>query len=165
MLSGVSVGPPEVREAGLLEHLPEARLAGLGAEPEADLLRQRVRRADRRRRRVQERGERVLGDVRRAVVERHRLDEQHGAAGREVLTRVPGDADRVAHVVEAVEEADEVVRARVLLRAGDPELGVARRRPPPSPAASRVSIDGAWKSNPWIVEFGYVSAITTTDAP
>ena len=44
-----------------------------------------------------------------AVVERHRLDEQHGAAGREVLTRVPGDAHRVAHVVQAVEEADEVV--------------------------------------------------------
>ena len=65
----------------LLEHLAQSRLAGLCAEPEADLLRQRVRRADGRRRGVEQRRHRVLRDVRRAVVERDRLDEQHRAAG------------------------------------------------------------------------------------
>src|SRR5205807_10380055 len=37
---------PHAREATLFEHLCEARLAGLGAEREADLLRERGGRAD-----------------------------------------------------------------------------------------------------------------------
>src|SRR4029453_18123033 len=40
-------GSPEVREAGLLEDVPEPGLTGLGAETESDLLRKRVGGADR----------------------------------------------------------------------------------------------------------------------
>src|SRR5436190_8974230 len=117
---------PEVRVAGLFEHLAESRLAGLRAEPELDVLRQRVGRAHHCRRGVEQPGERVLGDVCRTVVERERLDEQHRVSRLEVLARVPRDPDRVTHVVQAVEEADEVVRTVVLFRARDRELGAIR---------------------------------------
>ncbi len=55
------------------------------------------------------------------VVERERFDEQHGAARCEVLAGVAGDPDGVAHVVQAVEEADQVERAVVALGVGDLE--------------------------------------------
>src|SRR5262245_9396603 len=54
-------GSPEVREPGLLEDVTEPSLTGLGTEAETDLLRERVGRADRRRRGVKQGGHRVVG--------------------------------------------------------------------------------------------------------
>ena len=41
----------------------------------------------------------------------HRLDDHPGAVGRQGLADVPGGADGIAHVVEAVEHGDEVISA------------------------------------------------------
>ena len=116
MLNGVSaarrkrVNPPPV------DDLADARLAGLGAEREPDVLRQR-------RRRAQQRREAVVGaadgvEVVLDAVAGGRLDDHPGAVGREHLADVPRGADRVAHVVQAVEHRHQVVAA----------AGVARRR-------------------------------------
>ena len=45
------------------------------------------------------------------------------AAGQEVLPGVSGGADRIAHVVEAIEEADQVELPGVTRRSRDLELG------------------------------------------
>ena len=51
-----------------------------------------------------------------------RLDDHPGAVGRERLVDVRGRADRVAHVVQAIEYAHEVVvAAGIVLRRGDRE--------------------------------------------
>ena len=44
----------------------------------------------------------------RAAVQGERLDQQHRPGRCQVLPSVPGGAHRVAHVVQAVEEADQV---------------------------------------------------------
>jgi len=60
-----------------------------------------------------------------------------------VLARVRGDAHRIAHVVETVEEADQVIGPGEILRSGHPN--VVRLSTPASAARSRaVSIDGGW---------------------
>jgi len=64
---------------------------------------------------VEQRRHRVGCQVLLVVVQREWLDEQHRAAGFEMLPRVPCGADRIAHVVQAVEEADEVEAAGVLV--------------------------------------------------
>src|SRR5262245_45459229 len=56
-------------EPRLLEDLPEAGFARLGAEAEPDLLRQRVRRADARGHRVEHRRRRVVRHVGRAAID------------------------------------------------------------------------------------------------
>ena len=102
-----------------------------------------------------------------SVVERHRLDEEHRAAGLEVLA--PRSARCPPGSPMSWRQSKKQMRSYVpvvLLRAGDAE----RPCGPMTPASvrtrlARCSIDAAWKSNPWIVEFGYASAMTTTDAP
>ena len=81
------------------------------------------------------------------VVQRERLYEQDGAAGFEVLPRVPGGASRVAHVVQAVEEADEVVAAGVLRGRRDLEAGPPGHPGLGGPLACGL-IEGRWKSKP-----------------
>ena len=64
-------------------------------------------------------------------------------SGVERLAHMRGRADRIAHVVQAVEEGDEVVGAGKVLGRRHLEAGVAGT--PASFAASRArSIDGAW---------------------
>ena len=131
----------------------------------ADLLRQRVGRADARRGHVEQGRHRVLGDVPRPRVDGERLDEHDRAAGPQVLAGVPGGADRVAHVVQAVEEADQVEFARRTRSRWRPGSRRARSPPPRAARSRHVAIEGAWKSNPVKTEFGYAAAIVTTDAP
>ena len=109
--------------------------------PEADLLGERVGRADRRRRGVEQRRPSDCRRCCRAVVEGERLDEQDRAVLGEVLAGVAGDADRVAHVVQAVEEADQVEGAGVALGSRRPRRWRGRRRRPPARRRA-VSIDG-----------------------
>ena len=90
-----------------LEHRAELRLAGLRAEREADLLRERRRRTDERRHRVEEPADRI--QVVLDAVAGERLDEEPGAVRCERLADVARGADRVAHVVQAIEARDQVV--------------------------------------------------------
>jgi hypothetical protein len=62
-------------------------------------------------------------EVRDAPVERERPDQERRTVRLEVLAGISGDPDRVAHVVQAVEEADDVVGPRIRLGAGDLERG------------------------------------------
>ena len=82
-------------------------LARLRAEPQADLLVQRPRRADHRGQAVEGPPDRVQVLLER--VAGHRLDQQQRAVRRQGLADVPGRPDRVAHVVQAVEHAHQVV--------------------------------------------------------
>ena len=88
----------------------QPRLAGLRAEREPDLLRQRGGRAEQRRGRVEDAADRV--EVVLDAVAGERLDDHPRAVGGERLAHVPGRADRIAHVVQAVEGRDEVVARR-----------------------------------------------------
>ena len=118
------------------------------------------------RRRVQERRHGVLGHVRRPAVERERLDEQHGAAGIEVLAGVRGDAhrDRPCRAGSRRSRSGRSCRRSPLPSATS---NAVRPMTPASAARSRdVSIDGAWESKPAEAATpGTRSAITTTDAP
>jgi hypothetical protein len=100
-------GAPEAGEPGLLGHLADGRLPGLGAEGIPAGLGAGVRHAQERGERVHEPAYRV--EVAGECVAGQRLDDQPGAVGVERLPDVPGGADRVAHVVQAVEGRDEVV--------------------------------------------------------
>ena len=102
-------------QPGFVRHLAKTRRTGLGADSETDVLRLRVGRADRRRRRVEDRRHRIVRDVVRKVVESERLDQQDRAARVEVLLGVAEDPDGIAHVVQAVEEADQVEASVVAL--------------------------------------------------
>ena len=73
--------------------------------------------------RIEQRCHRVLAHVLQPVVEGEGLDEQHRAVGLEVFAGVAGDADRITHVVETVEEADEVEGSLVALGVRDLESG------------------------------------------
>ena len=55
------------------------------------------------------------------VVQRERLDEQHHAVVGEMFACMTGCRHRIAHVMQAIEEADQVVGAVVLGRLGDLE--------------------------------------------
>src|SRR5262249_59724012 len=100
-------GAPDAGEAGLAEHRLEPRLAGLRAEGEPDLLRQRGRRAHQGRDRVEDATHRV--EVVLDVVVGERLDQEPGPVLVEGSAYVARRAHRVAHVVEAIEEGDAVV--------------------------------------------------------
>ena len=102
-MKGVSVARRKrVKPAGG-DDLAQARLAGLRAEPEADLLRQRGGRADQRRGAVVDAADRV--EVVLDLVAGERLDDQPRAVVVERAEHVARSADRVAHVVQAVEHA------------------------------------------------------------
>jgi cobalamin biosynthesis protein CbiD len=76
-----------------------------------------------------------------ARVKRERLHQEHGALRVEMLACIARDTDRVAHVVEAIEEADQVECAVVTLRRRHLERGLCSD--PASTARARdVSIDG-----------------------
>ena len=106
----------------LAQHGVQPPLAGLRAEPEPDLLVQRPRRADHR-------GQAVAGSSHRVQVllepvTGHRLHQQQRAVRRQGLADAPGRPDRVAHVVQAVEHAHQVVAgAGELLGGRGPEPG------------------------------------------
>src|SRR5262245_20761823 len=96
----------DTRETRLGEHGAEPPLTGLRAESRADFLRERRRSADQRRHRVEEPadGVQVLLDA----IAREVLDEEPRAVGRQRLAHVARRADGIAHVVETVEERDDV---------------------------------------------------------
>ena len=54
------------------------------------------------------------------------LDQQHRAAGRQRLGRMPGGSHRIAQVVQGVEEADEVIAPGVIVGLGQTEVGLTR---------------------------------------
>ena len=138
--------PAEAGEPGLLRTPSGAGPRRPGHRGQPHLLGQRVGRADRQTTRLQQGRHRVLA-ISRAVVQGERLHQQHGPAGSQVLPSVPGGAHRVAHVVQAVEEADQVVLPGVAGR-----VATSNRVRPTTPASAArrraVSTDGAWKSNP-----------------
>ena len=104
----------EVGEACFGEHLAKLCFAGLCPERAADLLGQRVRCADGGGSGVEHPPNRVA--VVLEAVSCEWLNEQNGAVIGESFVRVACCADGVAHVVKAVEEADEVeALVRVLL--------------------------------------------------
>ena len=139
--------PAEAAVAGLLEHLAQSGLAGLGSQPERDVLGKGVGRAYGRGGGVEQSGHGVGGEVGDLVVECEWLHQQHGPARLEMLAGVAGDADRVAHIVQAVEEADQVKTAVIALRVGDLEGGAIDDARLVGPGRA-VSMDGAWKSKP-----------------
>jgi len=98
-----------VREPGLGKHLAQTHFTGLRTKAEADFLRQRIRSADKGRRCVKQSSDRVDVVVQRVVGER--LDQQHRAVVLQRLVGMPGRADRVAHVVQAVEVTNQVIVA------------------------------------------------------
>ena len=140
--------PAEAAVAGLLEHLAESGLAGLGSQPERDVLEKGVGRAYGRGGGVEQSGHGVGSDVGDLVVECEWLHQQHGPAWLEMLVGVAGNTHRVAHIVETVEEADQVKTAVIALRVGDLEGGAIDARPSPLGPGVVVSTDGAWKSKP-----------------
>ena len=83
------------------DDVAQARLAGLGAERQPDLLGQRGGRAEQRRGRVVDAADRV--EVVLDAVVGERLDDQPGAVVVERSEHVARGADRIAHVVQAVE--------------------------------------------------------------
>src|SRR5205823_3245083 len=101
------LGPAEPAEPGLRRDLADGFLPGLGTQGIAAGLRAGGRHADVRGERVVDPAHRV--EVIRQRVAGQRLDDQPGAVRVERLPDVPGRADRVAHVVQAVEGGDEVI--------------------------------------------------------
>ncbi len=112
-------------EAGLVEHRSEAGRAGLRPESEPDVLRAGVWEAEHGRTGVVQTADEP--DVVLDRVSGIRLHDQQRPVVRQRPERMPRGADRVAQVVERVEEADQVVagtRERACL--GAPELDPIR---------------------------------------
>src|SRR5262245_7525526 len=97
---------PKSCKACLRKYVSEPHFAGLSSEPEAHVLRQGVRRADHRRRCVVQASNwrRILGES----VAGEWLHQEHGAFILQRLSRVAGSSDGVAHVMQTVEEADQI---------------------------------------------------------
>ena len=106
-LNGVSAARRKRLKPARRDDVADPRLARLRPEREADLLGQRRRRAQQRREPVERPPHRV--QVVLDAVARVRLDDHPRPIRRERRANVPGCADRVAHVVQAVEHRDEVV--------------------------------------------------------
>ncbi len=98
---------PGLREAGLAEHLHGPRRPGLRAQGQMPRLGQAVRHADVRAGGVPAHPQRM--QVVLQGVPGARLHGQHPAPGGQRRPGRPEGADRVAHVVQGVEEADQVV--------------------------------------------------------
>ena len=101
------------------------------------------------------------------VLPGHWLDDHHCAIGCQSGIGALRGFGWIAHVVQAIEERDQVVAGQWRwIRAGRDHLergtvGHASRL-----AASRArSIDGTWMSKPTKCEFGYALAMTIVDAP
>ena len=97
-----------------LHDVADPRLASLRAERESDLLRER-------RRRAQQRRERIVGTSHRVEVLLHavagvRLDDHPRAVGAQRQADVARGPDRVAHVMQAIEHRHEVVVAVTVRR-------------------------------------------------
>ena len=142
----------ELAVARLLEHLAQSCLSGLCAEAETHLPGTtssacrssttpcRAARPSGSRRCSSARPSSAIGSTRSTV-----------PPGARCSRSVPSDPDGVAHVVEAVEEADEVVGPGVALGVARPRTRV-RSATPASSARGRRFDRRAWKSNPWIVD-------------
>src|SRR5690606_36722459 len=100
-------GAAETGKACLVEDVPEAGLACLGTQHEATAIRNVMGTADRRGRRVVHPGHRR--DIVVYAVVGEGLDQHHRAVRRERLRGMSRSGDRIAHVVQCVEEADEIV--------------------------------------------------------
>src|SRR4029077_10614322 len=100
---------PEAGEPRPGRDLAEAPVTGLRAEAVPDLLRERVRRADERRHRVEEPADRV--QVVLDLVVREGLDQHPRPVAMERAAEMAGGADGIAHVVETIEERHEIVVA------------------------------------------------------
>ena len=109
-MNGVVAATRAAGEAGTAGNLGQPRRSRLRAERQADLLRLRCRRADQRRRGVEDTPDRI--EILVDFVTGIGLDQQHGSVGSQRGTCVLERADRVAHVVQAIEEADQVVVRR-----------------------------------------------------
>ncbi len=99
----------ETRETARRSDVFDAGFAGLGAKRQPDILGKRVRCAEECRECVVRSADRV--EVLLDAVPRYRFDDQPGAVGSQRLAHVACGADRVSHVVQAVEHRDEVVAA------------------------------------------------------
>src|ERR1700676_865924 len=93
-------------KAALHDYFLETRLACLRAERKANLLRERSRRADSRRRGIKQCTDRV--EVVFEPVVGEWLDNHPGAIWRQRLADVMRGAGRVAPVVKTIEEADQI---------------------------------------------------------
>ena len=107
--------PAHRAKPGRLQDALELARAGLGAEDVRAVLRDGVGAAHGRRGGIVEAADRI--DVVLDAVAGERLDQHERAVLGHGARRVPHRIDRPAHVVQAVEEADEVVVA----------LGIGRR--------------------------------------
>src|SRR3546814_6159901 len=117
--------PPESGQSAGRDYLAQPRLAGLGAEGETHLLAQGGRRADHRRGGVVNAADGV--QVVLDLVVCKGLHDHPGAVLGQRLPHVLRGADGVAHVVQAVEEGNEVVvRAGEFLRGCDLERDAIR---------------------------------------
>src|SRR5215831_20555488 len=108
---------PKPCKACLRKYAREPYFAGLGSEPEAHVLRQGVRRADHRGRCIVQASNRrrILGEG----VAGEWLHQEHGAIILQRLAGVAGSPDRITHVMQTIEEADQIkVPLGVLLRRG-----------------------------------------------
>lgn len=112
-------GATQSLEAATGHHLAQPRLTGLGSKREPDFLRHG-------RGRAHERGSGIVNasdgiEVRRQMIMRERLDDHPRAIRLERSVDMGGGARRVAHVVKAIEECDEVVGSGIALGGGDVE--------------------------------------------
>jgi hypothetical protein len=116
-------GPPETREAAAVhDDFAQPSFTGLSAES-GTVARQGDRHTNLRGRAVHDPAHRIQVVLHPIVGER--LHDHRGAVLADRLARMPGHADRIGHVVQAVEEGDEVeVLALVSDRIRDFESGV-----------------------------------------
>ena len=158
-------GHPHAREARLAQHLAHPPRAGLGAEPEGDLLRERRRRADHGRQAVVHPPDRV--EVVRQPVTRRGLDQQQGAVGGQRLAG-SGGPPRRGRPCRAGSRTSSPGRSRcpgtceavvTSNRVRPVDAGLARRRPGPPRS------DGAWLSSPRKVDRSNARAMMTVEAP
>ena len=156
---------PEVVESGFLEDLAKLRLAGLGAEgqrPPPATANWACRRTMTPRRTGPPSGSRRCssGAGRWRTARPARPCRRAGGAPGRAGRRRPG---RPCHAGSRRSRSGRTARRSPCAVA---TWNSARSLTPASRARSRqVSIEGAWKSNPENVEFGYAVAIVTTDAP
>ena len=157
-------GAAERAEAGFGEHLAQAGLAGLGAEAAADILGQRVRRADERRRGVEHPPDRVA--VVLEAVAGERLDEQHGAVVGERLEawRAAPTGSPMSWRQSKKQTRSKPVSSYSLAAAS---LNATRSPTPASAARSRGGLDrrAVEVEADEAATFGNASAMSTVEAP
>ncbi len=121
MLNGVSVARRKRVNPAAGDYFADARLAGLRSQAQSHFLRSRAGRTQQRRQGVVDPSYRIQIVFQFIVGEG--LNNHPGSIFAERLQNVVRGADRVAHVVQAVEDGDEiVVFAREILGFGDLKL-------------------------------------------